>query len=179
MYPFVRAGRVFFRALTTRLDPMLRSSQVAMRVWPNDLDTNTHMNNGRYLTLMDLDRFDLMTQCGLVSTILKDKWFPVAGGVMVRFDRPLHAFEKITLDSRIIGWYEKWQYFRHDILTGSKRAAHATARGLFKTRRRSVAIEEILGAINYQGPILHLPESVGLWMQADQLMQSVQAAEEV
>ena len=33
-----------------------------MRVWPNDLDTNAHMNNGRYLTLMDLGRFDLMTQ---------------------------------------------------------------------------------------------------------------------
>ena len=44
-----------------------------MRVWPNDLDTNAHMNNGRYLTLMDLGRFDLMTQCGLVGTVLKKK----------------------------------------------------------------------------------------------------------
>jgi acyl-CoA thioesterase FadM len=179
VYPFVRAGRVFFRALTTRLDPALRSSQVVMRVWPNDLDTNAHMNNGRYLTLMDLGRFDLMTQCGLVSTVLKNKWVPVAGGVMVRFDRPLHAFEKIALDSRIIGWDEKWLYFRHDILTDSRRAARATARGLFKTRGRSVATEEILGAINYQGPILHPPKSVRLWMQADQVMQSEQAVDEV
>ena len=143
-----------------------------MRVWPNDLDTNAHMNNGRYLTLMDLGRFDLMTQCGLVSTVFKNKWFPVAGGVVVRFDRPLHAFEKITLNSHIIGWDEKWLYFRHDILTDTKRAARATARGLFRTRGRSVTTDEILDAINYRGPILSPPKSVRLWMQADQLMRS-------
>ena len=149
-----------------------------MRVWPNDLDTNAHMNNGRYLTLMDLGRFDLMTQCGLVSTVFKNKWFPVAGGVVVRFDRPLHAFEKITLNSHIIGWDEKWLYFRHDILTDTKRAARATARGLFRTRGRSVTTDEILDAINYRGPILSPPKSVRLWMQADQLMRSEEADHE-
>ncbi len=172
MYPFVRAGRVFTRALTTRLDPALRSSQIAMRVWPNDLDTNAHMNNGRYLTLMDLGRFDLMTQCGLVRTVLKRKWFPVAGGVMVRFDRPLHAFEKITLNSSIIGWDQKWLYFHHDIMTGTTRAARAIARGLFRTQGRSVPTTEILDAINYDGSQLSPPESVRLWMQADQLLKS-------
>ena len=171
MYPFVRAGRVFTRALTTRLDPALRSSTIAMRVWPNDLDTNAHMNNGRYLTLMDLGRFDLMTQCGLVSTALKRKWFPVAGGVMVRFDRPLHAFEKITLNSSIIGWDQRWLYFHHDIMTGTTRAARAIARGLFRTQGRSVPTAEILEAINYDGSPLAPPESVRLWMQADQLMK--------
>ncbi len=143
-----------------------------MRVWPNDLDTNAHMNNGRYLTLMDLGRFDLMTQCGLVNTAFKRKWFPVAGGVMVRFDRPLHAFEKITLNSSIIGWDQKWLYFRHDIMTGTTRAARATARGLFRTRGRSVATAELLDAVNYDGPQLSPPESVRLWMQADQLMKT-------
>mgnify|MGYP003335422101 CR=1 FL=1 len=98
-----------------------------MRIWPNDLDTNAHVNNGRYLTLMDLGRFDLMTQCGLVSTVLRNRWFPIAGGVMVRFERPLHVFEKITLKSCIVGWDEKWLYFNHDIYTGEKRAARATA----------------------------------------------------
>ncbi|MDP6397790.1 MAG: acyl-CoA thioesterase [Arenicellales bacterium] len=178
MYPFVRAGRVFGRALTTRLDPDLRSSRIAMRVWPNDLDTNAHMNNGRYLTLMDLGRFDLMTQCGLVSTVFKKKWFPVAGGVVVRFDRPLHAFEKITLNSSIIGWDEKWLYFRHDIMTGAALAARAIARGLFRMRGKSVPTTEILEAINYDGPPLTPPESVRLWMQADQLMREESAGGE-
>lgn len=29
-------------------------SIVTFRVWPHDLDLSVHMNNGRYLTLMDL-----------------------------------------------------------------------------------------------------------------------------
>src|SRR6185503_3961101 len=34
-------------------------SNLSLRVWPNDLDLNIHVNNGRYLTLMDLGRMDL------------------------------------------------------------------------------------------------------------------------
>ena len=31
-------------------------------VLPNDLDTNLHMNNGRYLTIMDLGRTDALVR---------------------------------------------------------------------------------------------------------------------
>ena len=170
MYPFVRAGRVFTRALTTRLDPALRSSQIAMRVWPNDLDTNAHLNNGRYLTLMDLGRFDLMTQCGLTRIVTKNKWFPVAGGVIVRFERPLHLFEKIKLRSQIIGWDEKWLFFNHDLFSGAHRAARATTRGLFRSRGQSISSQKLLDAMNYDGASMVLPEYVQQWMEIDRLM---------
>jgi acyl-ACP thioesterase len=28
--------------------------ELKLRVWPNDLDVNGHMNNGRYMTITDL-----------------------------------------------------------------------------------------------------------------------------
>jgi acyl-CoA thioesterase FadM len=170
MYPFLRASRVLGRAISGRRKPALRTSVLQMRIWPNDLDTNAHVNNGRYLTLMDLGRFDLMTECGLVRTVLKNKWFPVAGGVMVRFERPLHIFEKIQLKSAIIGWDEKWLYFSHDIYTGEKRAARAFARGLFRTRGRSIPTHELLDAMDYQGKTVDPPASVLTWLTADRLM---------
>ena len=42
-----------------------------MRVLPNDLDLLWHMNNGRYLSLMDQGRVDLMVRraCGRSSTV--------------------------------------------------------------------------------------------------------------
>ena len=52
------------------------------------------------------------------------------------------------------------------------RAARAIARGLFRTQGRSVPTTEILDAINYDGSQLSPPESVRLWMQADQLLKS-------
>ena len=42
------------------------------RVWPHDLDTSLHMNNGRYWTLMDLGRADLMIRSGLWPSILRN-----------------------------------------------------------------------------------------------------------
>lgn len=39
-------------------------SHLAMRVWPTDLDVQRHMNNGRYLSLMDLGRMDLLVRSG-------------------------------------------------------------------------------------------------------------------
>ncbi|HEV2566447.1 MAG TPA: hypothetical protein VGU19_15340 [Microvirga sp.] len=51
-----------FRA---RLDPVRDVSRLTFRVWPHDLDTSLHMNNGRYWTLMDLGRTDMMIRSGL------------------------------------------------------------------------------------------------------------------
>jgi hypothetical protein len=91
---------------------------------------------------------------------------------MVRFERPLHAFEKISLKSSILGWDDKWLYFRHDILTGDTRAARATARGLFRTRGRSIPTADLLSAMNYHGAPIPPPDSVRQWMRADELMRA-------
>ena len=48
-----------------RLDPARDVSRLAFRVWPHDLDTSLHMNNGRYWTLMDHGRADIMIRSGL------------------------------------------------------------------------------------------------------------------
>ena len=39
-------------------------SRLMFRVWFHDLDPFRHMNNGRYLTIMDLGRTDLMLRSG-------------------------------------------------------------------------------------------------------------------
>ena len=73
---------------------ILAESVVRFRVWPNDLDTNLHMNNGRYLTLMDLGRLDLLLHNGAVPFVLRNKWYPVLAGTQIRFRRPLNLFRR-------------------------------------------------------------------------------------
>ena len=54
--------RTLWKALTLPLRPPLEplgTSVLGFLVWPNDLDVNVHMNNGRFLSIMDLGRFDL------------------------------------------------------------------------------------------------------------------------
>ena len=40
-------------------------SRSRFRVWPTDLDILNHMNNGKYLSVMDIGRFDLMQRNGV------------------------------------------------------------------------------------------------------------------
>ena len=42
-------------------------SVLVLRVLPNDLDINFHVNNGRFLTLCDLNRMDLFIRTGLLK----------------------------------------------------------------------------------------------------------------
>ena len=75
--PIVRLAKTLVTApFRSRLRPT-DASTVHFLVWPNDLDMNRHMNNGRYLTLMDLGRFDL--ELGGRIDLSSDRVFAVSG----------------------------------------------------------------------------------------------------
>ena len=44
---------------------VMGTSVLTMRVWPTDLDMNVHMNNGRYLQIMDVARAEWMMRTGV------------------------------------------------------------------------------------------------------------------
>jgi hypothetical protein len=46
----------------------------------NDLDLNLHMNNGRYLSVCDLGKIDVMIRSGTASIAIRRKWRPLIGG---------------------------------------------------------------------------------------------------
>ena len=75
-------------------------SVLHLRVWPHDLDLSMHMNNGRYLTLMDLGRLDLMLGMGVAGASFKAGWTPILSASKVRFRRELRPFKAFRLESR-------------------------------------------------------------------------------
>ena len=79
-------------------------SVLHLRVWPNDLDLSMHMNNGRYLTLMDLGRLDLMLGMGVAGASFKAGWTPILSASKVRFRRELRPFKAFRLETRILWW---------------------------------------------------------------------------
>jgi len=79
---------VWFRKPSAALGPC----KTPMRVWPNDLDIFLHMNNGAYLTIMDLARTDMMVRSGLATRILQNRWYPVVAAETIRFKKPLKLF---------------------------------------------------------------------------------------
>ena len=52
-------------------------ARTPFRVLPTDLDLLFHMNNGKYLSILDLGRLDLLLRSGLWQALTERGWYPV------------------------------------------------------------------------------------------------------
>ena len=77
------------------------------RVWPNDLDVLRHMTNGRYFTILDLARVDLMIRSRVWPQIKRQGWYPVVTLETMRFHRSLELWDRYDVATRVIGWDER------------------------------------------------------------------------
>ncbi|WP_425416427.1 thioesterase family protein [Oricola indica] len=132
-----------------RMD-VLAEGRVTLRCWPNDLDTNLHMNNGRYLTIMDLGRLDLILRTGLLPVMRSRKWYPVIATARIGFRRSINVFECFDLTTRVIGWDEKWLYIEHRMERGDKVMAQAFVKGLFLGPDGKVPMTELIAAAGHR-----------------------------
>lgn len=162
--------RTLWKGLTLRfrrtLEP-LGTSVLAFRVWPNDLDVNVHMNNGRFLSVMDLGRFDLTFRTGLGRAMLRNRWKPLVGAVTMRYRRSLDPFERYELHTRLLGWDAKWFFLEQRFLKrGGDLAAEGVVRALFRGRDGNVPVAEVLDQMGYAGAPPDLPDSVRFWTES-------------
>lgn len=102
-------------------------SVVRFHVLPNDLDFNMHMNNGRYLTIMDLGRMDLMIRTGLIKRVTDKTHAPVVGSAKIRYRLPLLPFQAYDLITKMIYWDEEWAYIEQRFVIASGKKAGAVA----------------------------------------------------
>lgn len=140
-----------------RLDSTSGLSRLRFRVLPGDLDTSLHMNNGRYWTLMDLGRADLLIRSGLWRAVLRNRWTPVVNAGSIRFRRELRLFQPFALTTRILTWGETWLVIEHKLVSRSRDGAEvvnavALVRVALYDRkaRRFIPTERMFAAIGTQ-----------------------------
>lgn len=143
---------LYFRLLATYLGQWRRSrlgiwqtGTKTFRVLPNDLDALGHMNNGRYLTLCDLGRMDLMFRAGYWKRLTQRGWYPVVAGQTVTYRRSLNPFQKFQLTTRMLGFDEHGVYIEHTFRTKEHVCAQVFLRARFlKKSGGKVTDEELL-----------------------------------
>lgn len=129
--------RLIWYALTAwrrpALDPANAVSALEFSVSPLDLDVSFHMNNGRYLTLMDLGRIDFLVRTGLWRAVRRNGWTPIASAIVIRYRRELRPFARFRLESRLVSWAEASVIMEQVfVLTSGPRSGQVAARALFK-----------------------------------------------
>ena len=140
------------------------TSHVTFRVNPFDLDVMRHMNNGRYLTLMDLGRMDLMLRSRFWQRIADQGWYPVVAGQTITYRRSLLLWERFDLASRVIGHDDRWIYMEQVFRRDGQVVADAIVRARFLHRTGgSVPVDELIALVGPLPEHLTLPEWVTEW----------------
>lgn len=134
-----------------RIDLPSGLSRLRFRVWPHDLDTSLHLNNGRYWTLMDLGRTDVMIASGLWRPLLRHGWTPVVSAGQIRFRRELRPFQAFDLETRLLHWDDTRVVMEHRLIaakTGGVAAIALVQAGLYDRRKRSfVPVRDLFAAV--------------------------------
>lgn len=144
--------RFIYQYLKAQFSPALEinnEDSVYMRVLPNDLDLNFHLNNGRYLSLMDLGRTRLSIRTGLFKKAKKNNWgLGVAGGSTIVYLKSLALFEKFHLKTRLAGHCNGWFYIEQKFLNSKNElAAVALVKVIFLRSRKRVPVDEVIAAM--------------------------------
>ncbi len=79
-------------------------------VMPGDLDLFGHMNNSRYLMLMDFARLDYLARIGLLAVVFRRGWIAPVAMAQVDFHRPLKPFQKFEIATQTLSWDHRWFY---------------------------------------------------------------------
>ncbi|MES2669619.1 MAG: acyl-CoA thioesterase [Pseudomonadota bacterium] len=156
--------RGFFKPKMAVTSTLIRE----MRVWPNDIDINMHMNNGRYMTITDLFMIELCLRAGILVPAMKMGWKPMLGGSLVVYKKQLATFDRYTAEFRICCWEENWTYFEFAFLnsagevvvTGYSKGAWVGRRGLVP----NTVVEEKLGIAPNTTAI---PDAIMRWREAE------------
>jgi acyl-CoA thioesterase FadM len=146
------------------------TSRVQLRVLPNDLDLNLHMNNGRYLTVMDLGRIDFLIRAGSPRLFLRNRWQPLIGGTIIRYRFGLRAFQRFEVATRILCWDEKWFYFEQRVENSQGVAAIALSKALVHDRTGTVSPDAVLRSVGIAADRPDPALSVSRWLAAEDML---------
>lgn len=134
------------------------------RVYPTDLDILRHVNNGKYFSLMDIARIDMITQGGLTPHLRRLGWVPVVTAETIQLKRSLTLFQSFEIESKVIGWDEQAFVLQQEFTRAGKTIATAYVRTAFLSRTRGLVppsdVLELLG-LPTSSPVL--PPNIHRW----------------
>ena len=141
--------RLFWTLIVARFRPpvgVLGPVHTPFRVLPTDLDVFMHVNNGVYLSMMDLGRVDLMVRSGLLKKLNARGYYPVVVSQTIDYRRSLKLFDKFDIVTRVLSWDEKEITLEQRFVRNRVEVASAQMRSRFLSRHEkgSVPIAAIL-----------------------------------
>lgn len=138
--------------LTGRKAALTPVSRLDLHCTPFDCDINGHMNNSRYLALMDLGRWHFLMVSGLTAPLRAWRWAPVAVRVEIDYKKSLKPFERFTLETRVLAGSARSVTIQQRFLRGEELAAEAKVVVLFLKAGKVQELAPLHEAAPYGAP---------------------------
>jgi len=178
VYPWLRLARVGFGLISDSKVDLLATTRVRFCVWPNDLDFNGHVNNGRYLALADIGRIHWFARTGVLGVALRHKAFPIIGDAIAKFRQDLKLFQSFEIRTRLIGWDRKWGFLEHRFVRKDRVIGVVAIRGVFKGPDGPLDPGVFLAGLAHSASSPELPEWANRFHQGGELLSELLRQEE-
>jgi len=165
---FISSVRIPALAIRQHLRPLtpmgvLEEDRLRMHVWPNDIDFNFHLNNARYLNIMDYARMHLLARTQLLEHVVRSRWMPVVGAVWITYRRSLPVFSAFLLTSRLVGWDDRWFYFEQTFTGRDGLAAVGWVKGALRLKQGTVEPQKVIERVAPGAQSPPMPEAISTW----------------
>lgn len=160
---------LLLRLRTRRARPLsLRDeARTPFRVTLTDLDPLRHVNNGKYLSMLDLGRMDLMLRSGFWQSLTDRGWYPVVAAQTITYKRSLTLGQRFELVTRVLGVDERSAYMEQTFTRRGTVVARAVVQARFlRTSGGTVSTEELMEALGGAPEDRTLPAWVHDWAGA-------------
>lgn len=151
------------------VDP-LSVGRLRLTTLPTDIDILRHMNNGRYASLFDLGRFDLLVRTGMFDIIQDRGWYPVVASETITFRKSLQLWQRFTIESRLHGHDDRSTYLVHRAVVRGEVYAEMVVRARFLRREGGIVpLEELFEALGRPDDLPQLESWMSEWADATAL----------
>ena len=170
--------RLLYTVVCSFFGPRIAYTDIAslsLRIMPNDLDINKHLNNGRYLTLLDLASIDFFIRGGVLKKFSISGLRPIVGGSIISYRKSLSLFERCTLSMKLEAWDDRWNYFRFEFLNSQE---VVSAAGYFKgalvSKKGFLTTQELFELVGFKNRKRKLPPAISHWIESENAMMAGQ-----
>jgi acyl-CoA thioesterase FadM len=147
--------------------PSLGPCDTPFVVLPTDLDLLRHMNNGRYFSLMDVARVDLMARSGLWPQLKALGWYPVVVHETIMFHKSLKLGQRYDIRTTVVAWDAQHFLMTQDFISQGSTAARAVVKArMLKRSGGSVSSAELLALTGTGGESPQTEPWIAQWSAA-------------
>ena len=162
MYPVIRLARVIAKSKFQKKISFdsTHNECINLRVLPQDIDLFMELNNGRYVTLLDLGRFSYGAKVNMGKFLKKNNWSLTIVGTYNEYRHRLRLFQKFILETKIIGYDKNWFYFFQKIQRNNKTHMASIVKFSYTSSTGLVMPKDVIKAMDLNYNPYQLPDWV-------------------